>query len=298
MLVSYVRSFAPRTARSCATARPPTNPNATAPKMVKFRVYRYSPNDANHSDAVPPRMQEYEIDVNKCGPMVLDALLYIHDNCDPTLSFRRACREGVCGSCAMNISGKNGLACLQRIDDNVSGGAVTVRPLPHFRVIKDLIADMTHFFEMYASVKPWLQHSPEEEKKQEKMLDAALAAGSTVKPTETRQSPEQRKKLDGLYECVLCGCCSGSCPSFWWSEDADRRFMGPSALLHTHRWLSDSRDAATEQRLDELRNDPFRAYKCHTILNCNAACPKHLDPAKSVHSVRNMLCESPVKHDE
>jgi succinate dehydrogenase / fumarate reductase iron-sulfur subunit len=230
-----------------------------------YRVYRYDPDsDAN------PRMDTYTVDLDDCGPMVLDALIWIKNKIDPTLTFRRSCREGVCGSCAMNIDGSNTLACTK--DMSEISGAVKVYPLPHQPVVKDLVPDLTNFYAQHASIEPWLK---------------------TVSPTpekEWQQNHEERQKLDGLYECILCACCSTSCPSYWWNPD---RYLGPAALLQAHRWIMDSRDEATGERLDNVE-DPFRLYRCHTILNCAAACPKHLNPAKAIAEIKKILVERQV----
>lgn len=227
-----------------------------------FVIYRYDPDlDEN------PRLDTFEIDLDRCGPMVLDALIYIKNEVDSTLTFRRSCREGVCGSCAMNIGGTNTLACTLPIEDIKK--AVKIYPLPHLPVIKDLVPDLTHFFAQYALVKPWLQTD-------------------TPPPDRERlQSKEERARLDGLYECILCACCSTGCPSYWWSSE---RFLGPAILLQAHRWIVDSRDEKTGERLDELE-DPFRLYRCHTILNCTQACPKGLNPAKAIAEIKKLLVE-------
>jgi succinate dehydrogenase / fumarate reductase, iron-sulfur subunit len=228
----------------------------------EFRIYRFDPEDGHN-----PRVDTYFIDRNDCGPMVLDALIHIKNTIDPTLTFRRSCREGVCGSCAMNIDGTNGLACTSSFDD--VKGVVRVYPLPHMPVIKDLVPDLTVFYAQYASIEPWLKtDSPSPE-------------------TEWRQSHDDRAKLDGLYECILCACCSTSCPSYWWNSD---RYLGPAALLQARRWIIDSRDEATGSRLDDLE-DPFRLYRCHTILNCAKACPKGLNPAKAIADIKMMMIE-------
>jgi succinate dehydrogenase / fumarate reductase iron-sulfur subunit len=202
--------------------------------------------------------------------MVLDALIKIKNEIDPTLTFRRSCREGVCGSCAMNIDGRNTLACTRAIED-VSGD-VAVYPLPHQKVVKDLVPDLTNFYAQYAAIEPWLHtKTPAPER-------------------EWKQSPEDRAQLDGLYECILCACCSTACPSYWWNAD---RYMGPAALLQAYRWLADSRDEATGDRLDQLE-DPFRLYRCHTIMNCTSACPKGLNPAKAIGEIKKMMVERVV----
>jgi succinate dehydrogenase / fumarate reductase iron-sulfur subunit len=244
----------------------PKEPNGKKAKRSKeFRVYRYDPEEGGN-----PRVDTYTIDLTNCGPMVLDALVKIKNEIDPTLTFRRSCREGVCGSCAMNIAGSNTLACTKAITD--VSGPVSVYPLPHMPVVKDLVPDMTHFYSQYASIKPYLQTK-------------------TAEPeTEWKQSPEDRAKLDGLYECILCACCSTSCPSYWWNSD---RYLGPAALLQATRWIKDSRDEATGERLDNLE-DPFRLYRCHTILNCAKACPKGLNPAEAIAELKLKMVERQV----
>jgi len=227
-----------------------------------FHVYRWNPDDDEN-----PHMDTFEVDMDSCGPMVLDALIKIKNEMDSTVTFRRSCREGVCGSCAMNINGKNGLACTTAIED--TKGDVAITPLPHQEVIKDLVPDLSNFYAQYASIKPWMQtQSPTPEK-------------------ERLQSHEDREKLDGLYECILCACCSTSCPSYWWNED---KYLGPAVLLQSYRWLIDSRDEATGERLDDLE-DPFRLYRCHTIMNCANACPKGLNPAKAIAEIKQMMVE-------
>lgn len=235
---------------------------AGATNIKNFKVYRWTPDDGAN-----PRMDTYEIDLDNCGPMVLDALIKIKNEIDPSLTFRRSCREGICGSCAMNIDGTNTLACTKAIED-VSGD-VMVTPLPHMEVIKDLVPDLTHFYAQYSSIQPWLKtESPQPSR-------------------ERLQSPEDRKKLDGLYECILCASCSTSCPSYWWNSD---RYLGPAILLQSYRWLIDSRDEATGERLDALE-DPFRLYRCHTIMNCTKTCPKGLNPAKAIGEIKKMMVE-------
>ncbi|NIJ31768.1 succinate dehydrogenase iron-sulfur subunit [Sphingomonas oligoaromativorans] len=232
-----------------------------------FKVYRYDPDSGEN-----PRYDRYELDLDQTGPMVLDALIKIKNEVDPTLTFRRSCREGICGSCAMNMDGKNGLACTTSIED-CKGGELQITPLPHQEVVKDLVPDLTHFYAQYASIKPWLQTA------------TPAPAGK-----ERLQSPEDREKLDGLYECILCACCSTSCPSYWWNSD---RFLGPAILLQAYRWLADSRDEMTGERLDELE-DPFRLYRCHTIMNCANTCPKGLNPAKAIAEIKKMQVERAV----
>ena len=233
---------------------------AKATNVREFRVYRWNPDDAAN-----PRVDTYFVDMDDCGPMVLDALLYIKNKVDATLTFRRSCREGICGSCAMIIDGTNTLACTK--DMTSISGAIKIYPLPHMPVVKDLVPDLTRFYAQHASIEPWLKtDTPQPEK-------------------EWRQSPEDRVKLDGLYECILCACCSTSCPSYWWNGD---RYLGPAALLQAYRWLIDSRDEATGARLDNLE-DPFRLYRCHTIMNCAKACPKGLNPAKAIAEIKSMM---------
>jgi succinate dehydrogenase / fumarate reductase iron-sulfur subunit len=233
-----------------------------AKNLRRFEIYRWDP-DAGEN----PRVDVYELDMDNCGPMILDAILKIKDEIDGTLTLRRSCREGVCGSCAMNINGKNTLACIKSVDDY--RGAIKIFPLPHLPVIKDLVADMTHFYAQYASIKPWLEAS----------------APSAAEDRERLQSKEQRAELDGLYECVLCACCSTSCPSYWWNSE---RYLGPAALLQAYRWLADSRDESNIERLEQLQ-DPFKVYRCHTIMNCTDTCPKNLNPAKAIGNIKTML---------
>lgn len=234
----------------------------TAAKNTKrFKIYRYDPDDGQN-----PRVDTYEIDLDSCGPMVLDALIKIKNEIDPTLTFRRSCREGICGSCSMNIDGLNTLACIKAIGD--IKGDVNVYPLPHMAVIKDLVPDLTNFYAQYASVKPWMQTDTPPPPDRERL-----------------QSKEDREKLEGLEECILCACCSTSCPSYWWNSD---RYLGPAALLAAYRWIADSRDEATGERLDELE-DPFKLYRCHTIMNCTNACPKNLNPAKAIAEIKKLI---------
>ena len=207
----------------------------------------------------------FEVDLDRCGPMVLDAINKIKNEIDATLTFRRSCREGVCGSCAMNINGRNTLACTKAISD--FDGDIKVYPLPHMEVIKDLVPDMTHFNAQYASIKPWIQ--------------TKTPAGDR----ERLQSKEERAKVDGLYECILCACCSTSCPSYWWNSD---KYLGPAVLLQAYRWIVDSRDEAAEKRLSELE-DSFKLYRCHTIMNCTATCPKSLNPGKAIAETKKMM---------
>ena len=237
-----------------------------AGRVKKFTVYRYDPDSGEN-----PHNDTFEIDLDNCGPMVLDALIKMKADADPTLTFRRSCREGICGSCAMNMNGRNGLACTTAIED--LSGEIRITPLPAMEVIKDLVPDFTHFYAQYASIRPWLQ-----------------TISTTPSGKERLQSPEQREKLDGLYECILCACCSTSCPSYWWNSD---KFLGPAILLQAYRWLADSRDEMTGERLDELE-DPFRLYRCHTIMNCANVCPKGLSPARAIAEIKKMQAERHV----
>ena len=236
-----------------------------APETVKntrtFKVYRWEPDRGEN-----PRLDTYEVDLDTCGPMVLDALVKIKNEIDPTLTFRRSCREGICGSCAMNIDGRNTLACIQSIDE--IDGDVRIYPLPSMRVVKDLVPDMTHFYAQYASIRPWLRTET-----------------PTPPDRERLQSPEDREALDGLYECILCACCQTSCPSYWWNPD---RYLGPAVLLQAYRWIADTRDEDTPGRLDDL-DDAFKLYRCHTIMNCASACPKGLNPAKAIAEIKRLM---------
>lgn len=226
---------------------------------MQFSIYRFNPETDKK-----PRMQNYELPDDNGAIMLLDALLQLKQ-LDDSLSFRRSCREGVCGSDGMNINGRNGLACVLQISS--LSQPITIRPLPGLPVIRDLIVDLTQFYNQYRTVKPWLiNNDPEPE-------------------IERLQSPEDRARLDGLYECVLCACCTTACPSFWWNPD---RFLGPAALLQASRFLNDSRDQATGARLDEL-DDPYRLFRCHTIMSCTDVCPKGLNPSKAIGDIRQRL---------
>ncbi|NNC23033.1 succinate dehydrogenase iron-sulfur subunit [Salinisphaera sp. USBA-960] len=235
---------------------------ADATNTKTFRIYRFEPESGEN-----PRVDRFTIDLDRCGPMVLDAVIKIKNEYDATLAFRRSCREGVCGSCAFNIDGKNTLACTTRITD--IDGDVAIYPLPHMPVVKDLIPDLTHFYAQLESVEPWLK------------------TDSAAPSRERLQSPEEREQLDGLYECILCACCSTACPSYWWNPD---KYLGPAVLLQAYRWIVDSRDEATGQRLDELE-DPFKLYRCHTIMNCTDTCPKGLNPAKAIAETKKLMVE-------
>ena len=237
-----------------------------AKRVRQFKVYRYDPDSGDN-----PRWDTYDLDLDSCGPMVLDALIAIKNTMDPTLTFRRSCREGVCGSCAMNISGRNTLACTKGMDE-LPDGAVTISPLPHQPVLKDLVPDLSTFTAQYAAMQPYLQSDGE------------------APARERLQSPEDRAKLDGLYECILCASCSTACPSYWWNGE---KFMGPAALLQAYRWISDSRDEETQKRLDALE-DSFKLYRCHTIMNCAQVCPKGLNPAKAIAEIKKALVERKV----
>ena len=236
---------------------------AGAKRVKNFRVYRYDPEAGGN-----PTWDIYEVDVDACGPMVLDVLIHIKNTMDSTLTFRRSCREGVCGSCAMNVGGRNTLACTHGWEE-IPGKQVIISPLPSQPVIKDLVPDLTLFYAQYASIEPWLHTT-------------------TPQPQgEWLQSEADRAKLDGLYECILCACCSTSCPSYWWNGD---KYLGPATLLQARRWLADSRDEAAGERLDALE-DPFKLYRCHTIMNCAQVCPKGLNPAKAIAEIKGMLVE-------
>ncbi|RCK59654.1 Succinate dehydrogenase [ubiquinone] iron-sulfur subunit, mitochondrial [Candida viswanathii] len=234
-----------------------------APRLKKFQIYRWNPDTPD----VQPKMQTYEVDLNKCGPMVLDALLKIKNEQDATLTLRRSCREGICGSCAMNIGGRNTLACLCRIDQDESKD-LKVYPLPHMFVVRDLVPDLTHFYKQYKSIEPYLQRE-----------------SNPADGRENLQSIEDRAKLDGLYECILCACCSTSCPSYWWNQ---QQYLGPAVLMQAYRWLIDSRDQATASRKAMLQNS-MSLYRCHTIMNCTNTCPKGLNPGRAIAEVKKQL---------
>jgi succinate dehydrogenase / fumarate reductase iron-sulfur subunit len=251
----------PKNSRPQKTGKVHKAEGAAAAK--KFKVYRYDPDSGQN-----PRFDTFEIDTEKCGPMVLDALIKMKSEQDSSLTFRRSCREGICGSCAMNIGGTNKLACLTPIED--LRGAVRVYPLPSLPVVKDLVPDLTNFYAQYAAVKPWLQ------------------AQTPPPPDRERlQSKEDQEKINTPSACILCACCSTSCPSYWWNSD---RFLGPAALLQAYRWIVDSRDEAKGERLDDLE-DAFRLYRCHTILNCTQDCPKDLNPGKAIAEIKKLIAE-------
>jgi succinate dehydrogenase / fumarate reductase iron-sulfur subunit len=237
----------------------------TQKRTVKFEIYRYDPDKDER-----PYMQKLEVELLPTDKMLLDAIVRIKNDVDDSLAIRRSCREGVCGSDAMNINGKNGLACTTNLLDLKE--PIVLKPLPGLPVVRDLIVDMTHFFNQYHSVKPFLindQPPPERER---------------------LQTPEAREELDGLYECILCACCSTSCPSFWWNPD---KFVGPAGLLQAYRFIADSRDEATGERLDNLE-DPYRLFRCHTIMNCTDVCPKGLNPSLAIGKIKELLVRRTV----
>jgi len=240
-----------------------------AQKLKTFKIYRWNPDDNQQ-----PIMQKFTIDLDEMrGKMVLDALIKIKSEQDPSLTFRRSCREGICGSCSVNIDGKNNLACLSEIDSNNISKVSKIRPLPHMYVVKDLISDMNNFYAQYKAIEPWLQRND---------------AVDITKMQPHAQSVEDRAKLDGLYECILCACCTAACPSYWWNGD---KYLGPAIIQQAYRWIIDSRDQATPQRLEKM-NDAYSIFKCHTIMNCTKACPKNLNPAWAVAEIKALL----VKH--
>jgi succinate dehydrogenase / fumarate reductase, iron-sulfur subunit len=236
------------------------DPSSTTIKV--FQIYRWNPDKPDN-----PTYDNFEIDLSKCGPMVLDALIKIKDEKDTSLTFRRSCREGICGSCSMNIDGVNTLACIKPIAE--IKGTVRITPLPHMPVVKDLVADLSQAYAQYASIEPWLK------------------THTQAPDRERLQSESERTKLDGLWECVLCYCCTTSCPSYWWNGD---KFLGPATLLQAYRWIADSRDENTTERLDNLE-DPFKLYRCHTIMNCTNTCPKGLNPAKAIAEIKKKMVE-------
>lgn len=239
----------------------PAAPKANIDPRRTFKVYRYPGILCKEQ----PKLQSYELDTSTCGNMVLDALIKIKDM-DPSVTFRRSCREGICGSCAINLQGHNVLACITLIPPQKT---ITIYPIPHMYVIRDLVVDMTHFFDGYNSIRPYLVRTNE------------MPLGNV----QYAQSVNDSNKMVGLYECVLCSCCSTSCPSYWWNG---RRFLGPATLLHAYRWVIDSRDEDTERRLYDLRDD-FKAFRCHTIMNCNLACPKGLQPAFAIAKLKRLI---------
>lgn len=257
--LNQVRNVQTSTIQAAAAA------TQTKPERLKtFAVYRWNPDKPEEK----PKLQEYQVDLNKCGPMVLDALIKIKNEIDPTLTFRRSCREGICGSCAMNIGGVNTLACISKIDQNTSS-STKIYPLPHMYVVKDLVPDLNHFYKQYQSIQPYLQRKNEKPAGEVQLL----------------QSVEDRKKLDGLYECILCACCSTACPSYWWNGN---KYLGPAVLMQAYRWVIDSRDEMTQERLEKLK-DPFSVFRCHTILNCTKTCPKGLNPARAIAEMKKLV---------
>ena len=236
---------------------------AGARNVRAVKVYRWDPDTGGN-----PRTDTYNLDLDSCGPMVLDALIKIKNEVDPTLAFRRSCREGICGSCSMNVDGTNTLACLKPMDE--IRGAIRINPLPHMAVMKDLVPDLSMAYAQLRSIEPWLQ-------------------SDTPPPPdgERLQSREERAKLDGMWECILCFCCTTSCPSYWWNGD---RYLGPAVLLAAYRFIADSRDERTGERLDALQ-DPFKLYRCHTIMNCTKTCPKGLNPAQAIGRIRQLMVE-------
>jgi succinate dehydrogenase / fumarate reductase, iron-sulfur subunit len=238
---------------------------AASATLRVFRVYRYDPSGTEN-----PRIDSYEVDMANCGPMVLDALIKIKNEIDPTLSFRRSCREGICGSCAMNIDGVNTLACTKSCSE-VKSDQVKIYPLPHMPVVKDLVPDLSNFYAQYAAVKPW------------------LTTHSAAPARERLQAKEDQEKIDRPSACILCACCSTSCPSYWWNSD---KYLGPAALLASYRWIVDSRDETKAERLADL-DDAFKLYRCHTIMNCTEACPKDLNPARAIADIKRMIDQQP-----
>ena len=241
----------------------PAPKGANRKDVRTFRIYRFDPDSGQN-----PRWDTYDLDTTEFGPMVLHAIIYIKDNVDATLTFRRSCREGVCGSCAMNIDGRNTIACTKPLAD-IKSKVVTISPLPNQQVVKDLVPDLTNFYAQHAAMEPYLQTT------------------TPAPDKEWKQSIADREKLDGLYECIMCASCSTSCPSYWWNGD---KYLGPAALLQAYRWLIDSRDEAAGERLDGLE-DPFKLYRCHTIMNCTQVCPKGLNPARAIAEIKHMMVE-------
>ena len=232
--------------------------------LRKVNIYRWDPSTGEN-----PRLDTYEVDMDNCPSKVLDILNKIKNEIDSSIAYRRSCAHGVCGSCAMNIDGVNTLACIKSHTD--INGDLNVYPLPHLKVIKDLIGDLTNLYKQYESIKPWLETIQTGEEK-----------------TELNQSQKDREKLDGYYECILCACCSTSCPSYWWNGD---KYLGPAVLLQAYRWINDSRDGDKKERLKKVA-DELKLYRCHTIMNCTNSCPKGLNPAKAIGSIKKMLATS------
>ena len=270
-LFTIARRNVSSTSSSTSSTTATASESSSSPLVKNFDVYRWSPEAPKDSKDSKPHYQSYSVDLNDCGPMMLDVLLKIKDEQDHSLSFRRSCREGICGSCAMNINGVNTLACLSKVEKSTAAETTKVAPLPHMFVVRDLVCDMSNFYAQYKSIKPWLIRDDEEETK---------ASGR-----ENLQSKEDREKLDGLYECILCACCSTSCPSYWWNSD---KYLGPAVLLQAYRWIIDSRDGKKKDRLIQV-NDAFKLYRCHTIMNCTKVCPKGLNPAKAIAKIKTMV---------
>lgn len=277
MMQRSLRSFnlpAARVIGRCMSAAPAvevtkvsTDKHASSkPNIKQFKIYRWDPEQKQK-----PYTSTYSVDLNECGPMVLDALIKVKNEQDTTLTFRRSCREGICGSCSMNINGTNTLACLCYIDKTAD--SININPLPHMFVVRDLVTDLSNFYEQYKSIKPWLQIKD--------------PASHDLSHGEFLQSKVDRKKLDGLYECILCACCSTGCPSYWWNAD---RYLGPAVLLQAYRWIEDSRDELTKERLEYL-DDTFRLYRCKTIMICSKTCPKGLNPGKAIGAIKKRLAE-------
>ena len=236
----------------------------------KLKIYRWDPEKKEN-----PRIDSYEIDKEKCGPMILDALIKIKNEIDTTLTFRRSCREGVCGSCAMNIDGVNTLACLKPINEIKND--IKIYPLPHMRVVKDLVPDLSKAYKQLESIKPWLDN--------DKKNISIKKDQKNIKIEEGKQDPKDRAKLDGKWECVLCFCCTTSCPSYWWNSE---EYLGPAVLLQASRWINDSRDEKRKERLEKL-NDSMKLYRCHSIMNCTRSCPKGLNPAKAIADIKKAI---------
>ncbi|MAP24895.1 MAG: succinate dehydrogenase iron-sulfur subunit [Rickettsiales bacterium] len=244
--------------KNSRVVRGKTYPKPDGAKRVKeVSIYRYDPETDQQ-----PRLDTFYVDLDQCGPMVLDLIIFIKNQIDPKLTFRRSCREGVCGSCSMNVNGVNTLACIKPIHELTND--IIIYPLPHMPILKDLVPDLSMMYRQYASIEPWLKSS------------------KPPKNSEQIQSPEERQKLDGLWECVLCFCCTTSCPSYWWNGD---HYLGPAVLLQAQRWIEDSRDSKTDQRIDEL-DDNDKVYRCHTIMNCTNACPKNLNPGQAIANIK------------